>query len=314
MTAEPSTPATPANFSYASPDDGPLKRVLIHSIETLTGQRRLFRLYTEYAASTEPRKPFWPAAVEALKLDIRIDRGAADAIPASGPIVVVANHPFGVVDGLVLAHLVARRRNDFRLLVHTLLTSAPEPAPWLLPIDFTDSGEARRANAAARNTARAWLAGGGALLVFPGGTVSTAPSPFGRAIDPDWQPFVTSLIVKAQAPVLPVFFEGQNSPLFQVASHISQTLRLALLFREVARRIGDEVHLSIGEPIPSRALSAIGDRRAIAQHLRKVTYELGGIPDPQTFPRLQEIAGRRERARPAGQTQNRLLPATARGY
>lgn len=306
--------ATPSEFSYASPADGALRRLLIRGIEHLTGQRRLYRLYLEYAAAEGPKKPFWPAAVDALELDIRVDRGSVDSIPRQGPVILVANHPFGVVDGLVLAHLVAQRRSDFRLLVHTLLTSAPEPAPWLLPIDFTDSGEARRANAAARNAARALLAGGGALIVFPGATVSTAPTPFGLAIDPEWQPFVPSLILKTRAPVLPVFFSGQNSPLFQLASHLNQTLRLALLFREVERRIGEEVHLSIGEPIPAEALAAIGDRRAIARHLRKTTYELGGIADPPTFPKLEEIAGRRDRVAAAEGPRRFPLPAFVRGY
>jgi putative hemolysin len=292
------TPAATPDFTYASPADAPAKQWLIRLIERLSGQPRLFQLYRAYQREPEPRQEFWSAAVRALELKLRLDQGDLSLIPSQGPAVVVANHPFGVLDGIVLASLVGTRRKDFRLLVHSLLTSAQEPRPWLLPIDFTAAQDARRANIASRNAARTWLEAGGALIIFPGGTVSTAPTLFAPAVDPDWQPFVAALVARSGAPVVPVYFEGENSRLFQLASHVSQTLRLALLFHEVARRIGSEVHVRIGEPLPADELARIGDRRALAAHLRQVTYALGGRHDTAPSAKLAAIALSRVRARP----------------
>ena len=287
-----------AEFSYASPDDGPFRRILIRAIEHLSGQPHLLHLYQDYQARSEPKPDFWAAAVRALEIEIDIRAGTLENIPSEGPALIVANHPFGVLDGVALAHIVHQRRPDFRLLVHSLLLRASAARPWLLPIDFTDSAAAARANVASRNAARDWLAGGGVVLIFPGATVSTAPRLFEPAIDPDWQPFVAALMTAPGTQTVPIYVDGENSFLFQLVSHFSQTLRLALLFHEVTRRIGKRIDVSIGAPIDFESLKAIGNRREIAAHLRRTTYALGGRLDIPPSERLQEIAGRRTAAAP----------------
>jgi putative hemolysin len=106
--------------------------------------------------------------------------------------------------------------------------------------------------------------------------VSTATPPFGRAFDPDWKPFTSKLIAQGKATVVPVYFEGQNSRLFQIASNISQTARESLLFKEIARRIGTDVPIRIGQAMPYATLERFTDRRELIEYLRRVTYELGG--------------------------------------
>ncbi len=281
-------------LTYASPEDSPLRRVMIRLIEGLTGKHELLRLYREYASAPEPGD-FWEAAIERLHLDIQIDRGSLDFIPATGPLIVVANHPFGVVDGLTLSYLLSRRRSDFRLLVHWLLLRVPEPRPWLLPVDFTASRSAQEANAITRSKARALVADGGALILFPSATVSTSPHLGKPAIDPEWQPFPVTLAQRTGAPIVPVYFAGENSPLFQLASHVSMTLRLSLLFHELSRRLGTSVHVAIGDPIPATTLSQFKNRNAAAAFLRETTYALGGRTDLATSRRLEKIAGTRER-------------------
>lgn len=303
----PPLPVHPAGpepvFSYASPDDPRLKRLVIRAIETLTGQPRLKRMYLDNRANPVAGESFFAAAIRHLRLQLTFDMAQLRAIPAEGPLVVVANHPFGVVDGLAIGHLVSMVRPDFRVLTHALLTQAPELAGHLLPVDFDGTPAALATNIETRRRARDLLAQGGCVVVFPGGTVSTAPRVFGRAADPLWQPFTAQLVQRARATVVPVYFEGQNSRLFHAASHVSRTLRTSLLFREVRDRIGTCVAVRIGAPIPYAALAHLTDRAAFSAELRARTYALGGPAPGRVYSGLtlkeKAAACRRARVRPA---------------
>ena len=197
-------------------------------------------------------------------------------MPKTGPVVVVANHPYGVLDGIVISWLVEKVRSDFVVLTHSALMRAPEVREFILPIDFSETEEARKINLASRAAARAQLERNGVVVVFPAGAVSTAPDRLGRkpAVDSRWQPFVSQLIQRSKATVVPIWFGGQNSRLFQIASHVSQTLRLSLIFHEVKVRIGAILQVEIGAPIPFEALKAIKDRQVLADELRARTYAL----------------------------------------
>jgi putative hemolysin len=189
--------------------------------------------------------------------------------------VVVCNHPFGVVDGLSICALVASLRPDFRILTNAILTRAEEVRHHLLPVDFSGTETAMKTNLQSRAEARDHLAAGGCLIVFPAGGVSTTPSPWHRkAVDAAWGSFTARLIAQAKATVAPVYFEGQNSRLFQIASHIHLTLRLSLLFKEAHDRIGSKVAMHPGAAIPYAKLTQFGGGRALMDHLRKVTYAL----------------------------------------
>ena len=222
-----------------------------------------------------PDEDFWSAAVRKLELNLIYDRAKWDEMPPDGPLVIVANHPFGVLDGIVISYLTSRIRPRFKILTNSVLFRAPEVRPFLLPIDFAESREALTTNLQSRRLALQELSEGGAVVVFPGGTVSTAPSTFARAVDPDWKPFTSKLIVSARATVVPVYFEGQNSKLFQFASNVSQTFRESLLFKEVANKIGSDIRMTIGDPIPFDEVAHLRDRRALIDHLRDLTYSLG---------------------------------------
>jgi putative hemolysin len=227
------------DFSYADPTDPKLRRLAIRGIERLTGKRKLRRLYEDYRTQPSPGEDFFAAGCRLLELEIDGDVSSLEQIPSSGPFVVVANHPFGVVDGCVLATLVGRRRPDFRVVAHGLLARAPEAAERILPIDFSNRPDATSRNVAVRRAAIDWLKDGHVILVFPAGMVSTTPHPLARhAVDERWKPFTSRLIQAAEAPVLPVRFSGQNSRLFQLVSHLSPTLRTSLLFNEVHNKIG----------------------------------------------------------------------------
>lgn len=264
-------------FSYADPDDPALKRALIRLIETLTGQPKLHAMYLDYTADPARYPDFWQAAMHYLNLGIMVDQTRLNAIPKDGPLVIVSNHPFGVIDGLVAGHLISQVRRDFKILTHSLLCRAPEAKPFLLPVDFAETKEALATNLETRKAARAHLEAGGCLVIFPAGGVSTTPTPFARqAQDVEWKSFVTRMVHQGRADVVPMFFEGQNSRPFQIVSHMSQTVRLALFFHEVSRRIGTQVAVKIGERLPYSELSRIVDRHELTETLRKKTYDLAG--------------------------------------
>jgi putative hemolysin len=263
-------------FSYADETTPPLRRRVIRTVERLTGQPELKRLYEQHQRQPRAGESFWSAAVRRLRLDVRYDASKLAGLPRTGPLVIVANHPYGVLDGLVIAWLVERIRPDFKILTHAALLRAPEAAPNLLPVDFSGTDAALATNLASRAAARDQLAQGGCIVVFPAGGVSTSPDRLGRkpALDAPWQPFTAQLIERARATAASIHFEGQNSRVFQIASHFSLTLRLALIFHEVRSRMGASLRVAIGDPIGWDALSLIGDRKAVMGELRRRTEAL----------------------------------------
>lgn len=272
--------ATPGQvrFSYAGQVTTPLKRLVIETIERWTSRAKLERLYRHNRMHPVEGESFWRAAVRLLQLDVRYDADALAVAPAQGPLVVIANHPYGVLDGITLCSLIERLRPDFKLLASSVLAQAPELQPWLLPVDLSIRDAARATNVAVRREALEHVQRGGALIVFPAGLISVSPDRWGRrrAVDPAWGSFTAQLVRRTGATVLPVYFCGQNSRLFQIASHIDRTLKLALIFREVAARIGTPVTVRIGVPIAREALRHARSDRALIEMLRERTYALGG--------------------------------------
>lgn len=261
-------------LSYADYFEHPVKRGFVRAVERLSGQRKLQKLYEEYRANLAD-EPFFAAAVRLLELDVQFNAARLAGIPATGPLVIVANHPFGFLDGLLISWIVSLRRTDFKVLTNAVLDGAPEARDWLLPIDFAPTKEAQKVNLATRAEALQRLGNGECIVVFPAGGVSTSPTPFAKAaVDDTWKPFTAKLITRSGAKVTPIYFEGQNSRLFQWASHMSIEFRLALIFREVKRRIGTVVPVHIGETLGPDDLEKAGKRHDLMNFLRRETYSM----------------------------------------
>jgi putative hemolysin len=208
-------------------------------------------------------------------LSLDVVSGAIADIPAEGPLVVVANHPFGILDGLIMGYLLSTRRGDFRILANSVFQDAPDLNRIVLPISFDNTKDAVKLNLETRAKALEFLKAGGAIGVFPGGTVSTAAKPFQRPFDPGWRRFTARMITKSNATVVPVFFDGQNSRLFQLASHIHYNLRVALLLKEFRRRTDKPVEIAIGAPIsPATIVTFSDDAQGMMDFLRNETYGL----------------------------------------
>jgi putative hemolysin len=216
---------------------------------------------------------------ELLRLiGVTLDIDAAKWPPVIGkdtPLVIIANHPFGIGDGIAIMALAERLGRPFRIIVHSELLKVPELVPFALPIDFSETREAFRFNLRTRDAALDLVSNGGVIVVFPSGGVATASTPFGIAEELPWKPFVARLVQSARASVLPVYFHGQNSWRFHAASHVSETLRLSLLVSEFARFAGSTVRVRIGSVLPYKCFEAIPNRAVLTHVLYEQVRRLG---------------------------------------
>lgn len=273
-------PNTTKDISYAFSAETRGGRALIRLMENSTGRLRLIKRAQGYENEVAAGRQFFSVMLERYGLSLETVRGSLHNVPTQGPLIVIANHPYGILDGLTLGHILEQTRGDFRILANSVFRKAEEVNRVVLPISFDETKEARALNIETRKKSFQYLAEGGAIGIFPGGTVSTAARPFSRPMDPGWRSFTARLISKSGAQVLPIYFHGHTSRLFQIASHMHSTLRMGLLIKEFRRRVDTPVHISVGEPISAARLAPYGkDSKAMMDFLRKATYELA--PDPQ---------------------------------
>ena len=271
--------AVAREISYASSAASRGGRAMIRVMENATGRLALIKRADGYDDEVRLGRDFWQVMVERYGLDLRVVGGSLDLIPREGPLILIANHPYGILDGLMMGHILSLVRGDFRIMAHRVFRKAEDIERVILPISFDDTKEALALNIATRKTALSYLGQGGAIGIFPGGTVSTAAKPFGQPMDPGWRSFTARMIAKSDATVVPVFFDGHNSRLFQLMSHLHSTLRMGLLIKEFRARVNSPVDVVVGQPIPRAELDGYaGDARAMMAFLRETTYGSARAP------------------------------------
>ena len=199
-----------------------------------------------------------------------------DRIPLEGPVVVVANHPHGLVDGMVLAELIGRRRDDYRILTRALLTGIDEVASsYLIPVPFPHEEDAQRKFVEMRAQAMAMLKKGGLITVFPSGVVSSSETMFGPAIEAEWNVFTAQMIRRSGARVVPIYFPGSNSRWYQMANRISATLRQSLLLHEIVHSCNKPQKPIVGHPLTDAQMERLSsDPRGFMAWLREHTLSL----------------------------------------
>ncbi|MCX7288400.1 MAG: lysophospholipid acyltransferase family protein [Rhodobacterales bacterium] len=269
-----------ARFTYSHPGQSRFRRGLIRTVERLSGREKLQGLYLDWARHGRPEgESVFDAALRLLQ--VRPEIACAEhlaRIPADGGVLIVANHPFGILDGLAIGQLGMKLRGNVRILTNSLLCQVHEIAPHLLPVDFSGTPEARRQTGVTRRRAVELLSQGKVVAMFPAGGVATANAPVrGRACDAEWHPFLSRLAVLPGVTTLPVHFNGQNSRLFQLASHMSYPLRVALIFHETRRRMGHDLGLTLGRPVTADELADL-PRDRIPAVLRRLTMDLAARP------------------------------------
>lgn len=268
-------------LSYAGTFKNPFKANAIRTIEWLTAKLTLLRSIRDFERKGAPfGPPFWPAAI--AHMGIRIDTPPEEIarIPATGPLVVVANHPSGVVDGMIMAEIVNRVRSDFKILTRSLLTGIPEVEQFMIPVPFPHEDNSRELGLQMRNETMAHLKSGGAIILFPAGKVAASETFFGPAVEAEWNVFTHKMIRGSGATILPIKFEGQNSRAYMIANLLSATVRQGLLLHEIKRGLNKPSRPYIGEPIPASVLKQWeGNPRGFLAWLRAHTLALSE-PEP----------------------------------
>ncbi|WP_170548686.1 lysophospholipid acyltransferase family protein [Ruegeria atlantica] len=265
------------SYAYSAATKG--GRMVIKLMENTTGRLRLIKRADGYEKEVAKGRDFWSVMVGRYGLSLDIVDGSLTNIPTTGPLILIANHPYGILDGLMMGHILSQTRGDFRILANHVFRKAEDLNKIVLPISFDETKEAMRQNLETRKAALNYLDEGGAIGIFPGGTVSTGLKPFSHPMDPGWRGFTARMVAKSNATVVPVFFDGHTSRLFQIASHLHNTLRMGLLIKEFKKRVDTPVKVVIGEPIGRDVLDPLAtDTRKMMDFLRKATYELSPTP------------------------------------
>ncbi|OJF89918.1 glycerol acyltransferase [Rhizobium sp. 58] len=262
-------------LSYANDNDTRLKRWFIRSMEGLGGRNRYARLYNQWRHDIVGSSDrIFGQMLDLIDVKISVVGEWPPRNLPETPVVIVANHPFGIGDGIAVLALAEQLGRPFRVLINNELMKVPEMAPYALPISFAETKEALALNMATRHEALRLLKEGVTVIVFPAGGVATAKKGFGRAQDLPWKMFPAKLIQSAKASVIPIYFEGQNGRLFHLASKVSLTLRLSLLIREFRRLSGKTISSRIGQLIAWEELSVLPDRKDILSHLYDAVFTL----------------------------------------
>ena len=264
-------------LSYAGTFTNPFKILTIRAIEWATAKLRLLSLVRQFEKSGAPvGVPFWSKAVR--QMGIRIDTPADEIarIPATGPVVVVANHPHGLVDGMIMGEMVSRVRGDFKILTRSLLTGIPEIEQFMIPVPFPHEENSRALGLQMRDLTMAHLKAGGLVILFPAGKVATSEGWFGPAIEAEWNVFTHKMIQRSGATIVPIHFTGQNSRAFQMANQLGDTLRQGLLLYEIKRACFKPQRPFVGQPLSADELTKWdGNPRGFLAWLRKHTLDLG---------------------------------------
>lgn len=236
----------------------PLPAPVSSAIEKILRIDQFQRLYDD--AGRREGADFGSKVLAALNATVRISSGDLAKIPASGPLVVVANHPFGMLEAAALNATLARVRPDVRILTNRLLAAVPELDSHIIPIDPFGGAEANRMNRRGLRDALRWLENGGALGIFPAGEVAHLDMRRRGITDPPWNDTAARLALQTGAPVLPVYFAGSNGPLFQIAGLMHPKLRTALLPHELLNKRNRDVEMRVGHACPAGPIAELRRR------------------------------------------------------
>lgn len=264
----------PFHIPWPRVNDRLFRALIVSPLERWLGIRRCREIYQQLPDEVPP-EDFCRAALEHMNVSCELEGEGLVNVPAQGGAIVVANHPFGAVEGLVLIEALRRIRPDTRVLANRLLERIPQLREALIGVD--NIGGAGRVNIAPLRQAIRHVREGGLLLVFPAGEVSNLQLRRREVSDPPWSTTVGALVRHCRAPVVPVYIPGRNGMLFQLAGLLHPRLRTLLLARMLLCRQGDTIRLCGGRPVPWERLAKCADDRERIDYLRLRTYLLGAV-------------------------------------
>jgi len=250
-------------------------------VEWATGLSKLDKLYQDRPNELSSFE-FMHHTLSALNIDYSVSSGTTENIPEDGPVVIVANHPLGAIEGVILADLVGSVRKDVKVLANELLKRLPELDDLFIGVDVFNSKESKRTNAKAIRDANRHLADGGLLIVFPAGEVSSYRKGAKTLTDIEWSKSVAKFVKRHQATTVPIFINGKNSELFYQAGRVHPLLRTALLGRELLNKQATTIAISIGSSIPYSEIKSFEQEMDIVNYLRLNTYLMSQQDSPNT--------------------------------
>ena len=241
--------------------------------EWLLGLKTLDNLYKTKCSAEYDCHSFLKLVLEIFQVQHQVVSGDLERIPAEGPAVVVANHPYGGIEGIALADLLMQRRTDVKVLTNEILCQIPELKELFIGVDVL-SKNARKKNIKAIAEAQQWVADGHLLLMFPAGEVSSYNTNLKQITDPIWRSTAARIARKANARVTPVFVEGRNGWLFQALGMIHPRLRTVRLIRELINKKGHTIGFRVGQTLESSSYSSLDSDNAVTNYLRLHTYAM----------------------------------------
>ncbi len=214
---------------------------------------------------------FIDAILEGLGVSIEIDESELKNIPKEGAFIAVANHPYGGVEGLILLKILCQARPDVKLMANFILKKIPNLADYFIAVNPFETIKNASSISGIKNTMEL-LQQGNPVGIFPAGEVSAYNRRSQKVMDKQWHPVVGKLITKAEVPVLPVYFHGNNGLLFNLLGMIHPTLRTARLPSELMNKKGYTLRVRIGKPVPYSELQTFNDNERMLSYLRAKTY------------------------------------------
>lgn len=269
---------TPDRLTYALDSYPPFKRAVIKAIENISGKDRIVKIYESVPEKYAGKPEFFDIVLDKLNINIDIAADELNNIPAEGPVVFIANHPFGLLDGLVMGRLAASVRKNWAILINSAMDKFDDFDANMLPISFEETREASRINIMTKKKALKMLSEGGAVVIFPSGGVMTSEGFFGPITGITWKLFTAKMVQQSRATVVPVYFHGRNSRKFHISSHLNYTLRASLFLHELMNKANSTEKVSIGKAIGPEEYMQFSKKQELIDFLRKSVYDLGG-PD-----------------------------------
>ena len=214
---------------------------------------------------------FWKKTLDILKINYIAEN--VDNIPKAGSSIIVANHPFGLLDGLIICSIICDVRKDYKILINDEVSQIDQIKEYLLPIKFSKLTEDIKKNIISKKKAIEHVNSNGILITFPSGEVATSSLIFNEANERRWKPLIGSIINKTNAAIIPVRFFGKNSLFFQTIGFVNNNLRRILFIRELLNKKNQTFKLSIGKKISSLNEERLNNRQ-IVDKLRSIVLNI----------------------------------------
>ena len=241
---------------------------IINKISKIEEIKSLYKInYDDLKKSSN----FWKKTLDILNIDYYAEN--ITNIPKKGSAIIVANHPFGLLDGLIICSIICDIRKDYKILINEEVSQIDQIREYLLPIKFSRLTSDIKKNIITKKKAIEHLNSNGILITFPSGEVATSSLIFNEANEREWKPLIGSIINKTNADIIPVRFFGKNSLFFHTIGFINNNLRRVLFIRELFNKKNKKFNLSIGKKITLLQKEKLNNKQMV-QKLRSIVLNI----------------------------------------